>query len=212
MRRLPEGHDPHQIEQLSRPARERILAAMAEIVAKRGYQGTTVEHIVKRAGVSRGTFYEIFENREACLLAGFDEAVAAARGLVSAAVAEHGEWPDRVRAGLAAALAWVATNPALARTCLVESMTAGPAGLARYEAALRGIAPAVAGGRELAEDPGELPDTLEDSLVGGVVWVVRQRLLRAEAEAVPALLPTTLEFVLAPYLGEERAAELAAAA
>lgn len=212
MRRLPAGHDPHQIEQLSRGARERILAAMAEIVAKRGYQGTTVEHIVKRAVVSRGTFYEIFENREACLLAGFDEAVAAARELVSAAVAEHGDWPDRVGAGLAAALAWVAANPALARTCLVESMTAGPAGLARYEAALRGIAPAVARGRELAEDPGELPETLEDSLVGGVVWVVRQRLLHAEAEAVPALLPTTLEFVLAPYLGEERAAELAAAA
>ena len=59
---------------LSRDPRERILVAMAEIVAKRGYQGTTIEHIVKRAGVSRATFYEHFENREDCLLAGFADA------------------------------------------------------------------------------------------------------------------------------------------
>jgi hypothetical protein len=47
-------------------------------------------------------------------------------------------------------------------------------------------------------------------IVGGVVWMVRQRLLRGEVEQLPELLPTMLEFALAPYLGEARAAEIAA--
>lgn len=62
----------------------------------------------------------------------------------------------------------------------------------------------------VAADPGDLPETLEDSLVGGIVWMVHQRLLRGEARQVPHLLPTMLEFALAPYLGEDRAAAVAA--
>jgi AcrR family transcriptional regulator len=196
---------------LSRNPREKILVAMAEIVAKRGYQGTTVEHIVKRAGVARNTFYEFFKNREACLLAGFEEALAEVAARATAAAAEETEWPQQVRAALQVLLDWVAENPALARTCLVESMTAGPEALERYENVLREYAPLFELGRENPA-ASELPDTLEDSIVGGIVWMVHQRLLRGEADQVPALLPTMLEFALTPYLGEQAAAEIAATA
>lgn len=195
---------------LSRAPRDRILAAMAEIVAKRGYQGTTIEHIVKRAGLSRATFYESFENREACLLAGFDEAAAELRRRTDAAAAAEKEWPLRIRAGLTAFLEFAAEDPALARTCLVESMTAGPPAMERYEQALAGFAPDFAHGRAFAAEAEELPETLEDSIVGGIVWMVHQRLLRSEVDQIPGLLPTMLEFGLAPYLGEQRAAEVAA--
>lgn len=195
---------------LSRDRREKILVAMAEIVAKRGYQATTVEHIVKRAGVARNTFYEYFKNREACLLAGFEEALDEVTERATAAAAEETEWPLQVRAALEVLLRWVAENPALARTCLVESMTAGPEGLERYEKALQTYAPLFARGRANPEASEELPETLEDSLVGGIVWMIHQRLLRGEADQVPALLPTMLEFALAPYLGEEGAAAVAA--
>lgn len=194
-----------------RSQRERILEAMAELVAERGYRSTTIEHIVRRARVARATFYESFDNREACLLAGFDEAVEETRRRVEEAVSEVGEWPDRVRAGLVALIDYVLAEPALARTCLVESMTVGPAALARYEQALQSFTHYLAGGREVRDDGAELPDTLEDSLVGGIVWMLHQRLLHDQVEEIPALLPTMLEFSLAPYLGEERAAEFAAA-
>jgi AcrR family transcriptional regulator len=211
MERLPAGQDPFQAEMLSRDQRQRILAAMTEIVAKRGYQGTTIEHIVKRAGVSRATYYEYFENREDCLLAGFDAALAELRQRTAAAAEAEEEWPLRIRAGLAAFLEYAAEDPALARTCLVESMTAGPPAMERYEAALASFAPAFAQGREAAAEANELPETLEDSIVGGIVWMVHQRLLRGEVEQIAGLLPTMLEFALAPYLGEQRAAEIAAA-
>jgi AcrR family transcriptional regulator len=208
--RLPAGQDKFQAELISKSQRERILDALAETVAKRGYQGTSVELIVKRAGVARVTFYENFENREACLLACFEEAVGEVRGQVLAAAAKEKEWSAQVRAGLATLLEWIRSHPALARTCLVETVTAGPAALGRYELALESFAPPLRRGREFTAEGALLPPTLEDSIVGGIVWMIHQRLLRGEAESCPALLPTMLRFSLSPYLGEERVAQLAA--
>lgn len=200
-----------QVATMARSQRERLLAATAEQIAERGYRATTVKQIVKCAGVARATFYENFDNREACLLTCFDEAVLGARAEVDAAVDPAAEWPQQIRAGLAALLAHVVDNPALARTCLVESMAAGPAAIERYERALRSATPALARGRELVAAPAELPATLEDSIVGGIAWMIHQRLLHDQVDEIPALLPTMLEFAFAPYLGEARAAELATA-
>lgn len=150
LKRLPEGGDRFQAELLSQNQRDRILAAMAKVVAKRGYQGTTVEHIVKRAGVARATFYENFENREDCLLAGFAAAEAEARSRILAAISLEEGWPDKVRVGLAAYLDYVVSDPALARTCIVESMTAGPAAMERYEQALQSFVPFFRYGRRVA--------------------------------------------------------------
>jgi AcrR family transcriptional regulator len=196
---------------LSRDPRERILVAMAETVAKRGYQGTTIEHIVKRAGVSRATFYEHFENRDDCLLAGFADAAAELQGLMEAAAAEGAAWPERVRATLATFLDYSAANPAIARTCIVESVTAGPVAMERYERALQAFVPLFRQGRDFERATGELPDDLEDLIIGGLVWMVHQRLLRNEIDEIRGLLPTMLEFALVPYLGEEQTAEVIAA-
>lgn len=210
LERLPEGQDPFQAELMSRSQRERILAAAAEVIAARGYQGATVALIVARAGVARVTFYENFQNREACLLALFDEAFDEARRRTKAAIASESEWPGQVRACIAAFLEYVVEEPAIARTCLIESMTAGPAAMQRYERALRAYSPILRRGRELAAGLDALPGTLlEDSIVGGIVWMVHQRLLRGELEEISALLPAMTEFALGPYLGEERAAAVA---
>lgn len=212
LERLPTGGDRVQAEMLSRHQRDRILIAMAAIVAKRGYPNTTVENIVKRASVSRTTFYEHFENREACLLATVDATADEIRRRLAAASATETEWPSQVRASLAAFLDYVAANPSFARTAMVESVTAGPAAVERYERLLRTFSPGFALGRREKGATANLPDTLEDSLVGGIVWMVHQRLLRNEIAEIPGLLPTMLEFTLAPYLGEERAAEIASSA
>jgi AcrR family transcriptional regulator len=61
--------------------RARILAALVEVARERGAGRVTVAHIVTRSGVSRRTFYELFEDRESCFLEAFQDAVqrAAAR-------------------------------------------------------------------------------------------------------------------------------------
>ena len=209
LRRISAGQDPFQAEMMSRDYRQRILAALAEVVSKRGYQGTTVELIIKRAGVARATFYENFANREDCLLACFAETLQTLRVRVLAAATAEQEWPEQLRAGLTVFLEYVAANPAQARTCMIEVVTAGSKGLERYEEALQSFEPALRRGRELAPER-TLSEPLEDSLIGGILWMVHQRLLHAEFDEIPGLLPTMLEFTLAPYLGKESAAQFAA--
>jgi AcrR family transcriptional regulator len=212
LQRLPAGEDRFQAELLSHDQRGRILVAMASVVAERGYHKTTIEHIVKRAGVSRGTFYENFDSRESCLLAGFEATVEEVRRLTAAAAASEREWPDQIRAALAAFLDFVVANPALARTCLVETMTAGPGPMLTYEQALQSFTPSFRRGREFLAEGGAVPEIIEESIVGGIVWMLHQRILHGDPEEIPELLPTLLEFALAPYLGAKRAAEIAAAA
>jgi AcrR family transcriptional regulator len=196
---------------LSRDPRDRILAAMVEIVAKRGYQKTTVEHIVKRAGVSRATFYQFFENREGCLLAALAEAERGLQRRVSEAT-KSGEWTARICTAATVFVDQCAAEPAVARTCLVEVMTAGPVAMERYERALTGFVPLLREGRECLEGTGELPDDLEEMIIGGIVWMVHERLVRNEIDAISGLLPAMLELALLPYLGEEGAAQVIAAA
>jgi hypothetical protein len=116
-----------------------------------------------------------------------------------------------VRAALTAFIDYCASEPALVRTCLVEAVTAGPVAMERYERALTSFAPLLREGRDYLGGAGELPDDLEDLIIGGIVWMVHQRLLRNEIDEIPGLRPTMLEFALVPYLGEERAAEVIAA-
>lgn len=211
LQRVPPGHDPGQVAALTRSPRDRVLEAATDLFAKRGYSGTTIEHIVKRAGVARATFYESFENREDCLLACVDAGFEAARAQIAEAAAEAEDWPSGVAAGLTALTELVVEEPAVARTCLIECQTAGPRAMDLYDSSLQGFIPMLLPGRALANGGDELPQTLEESLVGGVVWMIRKRILRGELDSVPTLLPTMVEFCLAPYLGDERAAQLAAA-
>ena len=69
---LPRGRHHLTAEQVSEAQRERMLAAVTELLAAHGYRGFGVGEIATRAGVSLGTFYECFENKDACIFAGYD--------------------------------------------------------------------------------------------------------------------------------------------
>ena len=99
---------------------------MALEASEKGYRAVTVADIVSRAGIARNTFYENFSSKEDCFLAAQKYAMSAALGRVVEAAGEIDDWPYRVEAGLAAFLAYVAEEPALARTCMVEALAAGP--------------------------------------------------------------------------------------
>jgi AcrR family transcriptional regulator len=186
--------------------RRRILRAFAELVAKRGYNDVKVELIVKRARVSFKTFYSHFANKEECFVALFDAATERAGRSMREAVAAAGDsWPRQVDAALRALFTLVAADPATARACLVESLTAGSALIDRYERTLTSFTPLLEPGRRLSAHEEELPPTLEDTVVGAVSWFLYQRLIVAEVEELQKRRPEALEFVLRPYLGEEEA-------
>lgn len=185
------------------------MRAAAELMSKRGFQGTSAELIVRRARVGYATFYKHFADKEECLLTLFDATEECTEQALREAYLSEDPWPRKVAAVLAAFFERIAADPAVYRVCLVESLTAGPAAAARYGAMLRRFDPLLRPGRELNPRGDQLPPTLESTLASGVLWVAYQRLVRGEADQLAKILPETVEFVLSPYVGEEAAVRTA---
>jgi AcrR family transcriptional regulator len=203
--RPPPGRQRLSREFIARHQRARIVAALAEETMERGYRAVTVADIVRRAGIARNTFYDNFASKEDCFLAAQDFAVEESlRRVVDAATEKEG-WEERLAAGLGAFLQYVESEPALARTCIVEALSAGPAAQERYEQSLQAFIPLLRIGREDAPDGEDLPDTLEETIVGGIFWVIYQRIVLGQTEQIEALLPDLVDFALTPYIGAESA-------
>lgn len=196
-------------EFIAQHQRARIVNALAQETAEKGYRAVTVADIVKRAGIARNTFYENFGSKEECFLATQEYAMSAALERVVAAAGEISDWPRRVRAGLAAFLTYVSEEPALARTCMVEALTAGPASVKHYEESLQAFVSLFQLGRDVSPHGEELPETLEEALIGGVFWIVYLRLTGPEPGKIVELVPELTEFILKPYLGAEEAGVIA---
>jgi AcrR family transcriptional regulator len=203
--RPPPGRQRLSREFIARHQRARIVAALAEETMARGYRAVTVADIVRRAGIARNTFYDNFASKEDCFLATQDFAVEESLRRVVDAAAEEEGWEARLAAGLGAFLKYVASEPALARTCIVEALSAGPAAQERYEQSLQAFIPLVRIGREDSPHGDELPDTLEETIVGGIFWVIYQRIVLGKTDQIEALLPDLVDFALTPYIGAESA-------
>lgn len=208
-RPLP-GRQPLSREFIAQHQRARIVSALALETAEKGYGAVTVAHIVKRAGIARNTFYENFGSKEECFLAAQEFAMTAALERVVTAAGEIDDWPRRVHAGLTAFLTYVGEEPALARTCMVEALSAGPASVEYYEESQQAFVSLFKLGRDVSPRGAELPETLEEALIGGVFWIIYQRLSGPEANKISELLPELTEFILAPYLGADEASKIAA--
>lgn len=179
--------------------RRRIMDAMAELTAEQGYDATKIADIVRRAGVARKTLYDNFDGKEEVFLGAFDSAVEEVAGGIDEACEAAGEdWVDRITAGLHAVLGYVAEKPAIARMCIVEAMSATPASAERYDAAIERLVELL---RHNAPPGLGLPETTEETLVGGVAWILHQQIRRGHAEQALDLMPQLLDFVLSPYLG-----------
>lgn len=177
--------------------RRRMIDAIAELSAEQGYEATKIADIVRRAGVARKTLYDNFDGKEDLFLAALDLTIREIRREVEEACdATGGAWPQRIESGMAALLRFVAARPAAARMCMVEAMSATPTASARYDAAVQGFVDLLK--RNTPADA-NLPETIEETLVGGVAWILNQQIRRGEAERVMDLLAELSEFVLSPY-------------
>jgi AcrR family transcriptional regulator len=166
-----DGTRSAQVDPVAQIQRARVLAATFEVYARHGAASASVTHIVQRAGVSRRTFYELFADRDECLLAALDDALLRARAAALPCWRAPEPWPARLRGAIAALLCFFEDDPPATRLLLVESLAAGPAALARRAQALAALAAAVDEGRESvaveppAVDEGRSARTVEPSAV-----------------------------------------------
>jgi len=205
---LPAGRHGYSREQVAHHQRERLIAGLAAAVAEKGYAAVTLSDVTREARVSRRVFYENFEGKEDCFLAAFEVVVAHLRELVTEAVGPEADWAGKAIAATRAVLAFLASEPDLARLLLVESRGAGPAVVARFNEAVGELAPLLALGRAERDSDRPLPESTEDSVLGSLVSLVSRKVASGEAERLEELLPECAEFVLAPYLGPAEAARL----
>ncbi|HEX7278464.1 MAG TPA: TetR/AcrR family transcriptional regulator, partial [Solirubrobacterales bacterium] len=189
-----------------RAQRAKLLEAMVQVVAEKGYAATTVADLTREAGVSRTTFYEHFEDKGACFLAAYDNAVDALVRRVGVAYESQERWPERARAGLEALLAALAEEPDLARLALVDIGSAGPLAQRRYRAAVQRLTPLFDEGRDFAPAGRTLPANTSRMAIGAVTGLISDELVAGRAEYLPELLSDLLFATLVPYIGPEAAA------
>jgi AcrR family transcriptional regulator len=209
--RLPPGRHGLPREFVAHNQRERLIAGLAEAIAENGYAGTTIAHITRHAAVSRRTFYEHFASKDECFVAAYDTVMTELRERVGQAFEEEADWPHAVRAGIAAMLAFLAAEPNLARLSMVEALVAGPVVVERYDSAIQSFVPYFQRGREGRSKKvlARLNPTTEEALVGGMMSLISRRIIAGKTAELESLLPDLVEFTLTPYLGSEKAAEIA---
>ncbi len=203
-RPLPSGHDMSrgQVEEIQR---SRLLAAAATTIDELGYEQTSVQRITGRARISRRTFYELFGNRDACLVGLIDEVVGRIERELAASGLERLAWRERVRGGLWAILSFLDEEPVLARICVVQALGGGPLVLERREQILARLAAVLDEGR--FEGPGGAQCTLvtAEGLVGGAFGVVFARLRSGDQGPLTGLLEELMGMIALQYLGPRAA-------
>jgi AcrR family transcriptional regulator len=193
---------------VERSQRQRLLDAAAQVTAARGYEETTVADILAVAGVGRETFYELFEDRRACVLAAHQELLDDLVAHVRAAYEGPGDWVERCRATLRALLEWFAGDPALGRFLLVEPAAVGPEFHAIFQAGFdRFVAMIDEGLDDDLPDPQPLPAA--SLAVGAAISRVYGEVAAGRTARLPALLPQLTYETLVPFLGEAAAREAA---
>jgi AcrR family transcriptional regulator/DNA-binding MarR family transcriptional regulator len=201
--------------------RARMIAALVEVARERGTGGVTVANIVARSGVSRRTFYELFEDREDCFLAGFDLAVQDAARRVLPAYGVPGTWRERIRAGLGALLEYLDDEPGIGALCVVDTLGAGPVALERRTQVVQVLIDAVHEGRREARGATKPTRLTAEGVVGAVLAVLHARMAAGDARAngarangaqtggappMSTLLGPLMGMIVLPYLGKAAAA------
>lgn len=181
--------------------RMRLLAAAVGAVAELGYSEVSVARITERARVSRRTFYELFENREECLLAVLDSTVDRITAEIKAASLEDCSWRERVRGGLWVILCFFDREPALARMCIVESQRGERIILERRQELIERLTGIVDEGRKENSRSSYVGALTGQGVVGAVLQVLQSRFLEADNAPLTNLLGQLTGMIVLPYLG-----------
>jgi AcrR family transcriptional regulator len=181
---------------------ERLLRALAAVVAEKGYPDTTVAEIVERAATSQRTFYEHFKNKEDAIVAALDSGSAHMLAAALPAFRRAPDWAHAVRDTQAAMFAFGAEEPEYARLGGVEMYAAGKRALDQREVVTEGMEGLLAPGYELKP---ETPPIAAEAIGGALYSLLYDHVNKKGPETLPDLVPTLVYVTLAPFLSAEEA-------
>ncbi len=202
--RLPPGRHGLPREYVLSNQRQRILSAVVHTVANGGYAGYTVQRLLRQAGVSRRTFYNLFEDRDDAFLQMYDVSANCLLERTEAAWLRAGDDPDgsdrtaALRRCLGALLDSLAGQPVLARVCFIDVLSAGPAGIEHRERHLRRFTAPLR--QAIAEHSGnELAPLIVDGRAGAIYELIYSRIAQGRTDELPNLLDDLYAFCLMPF-------------
>lgn len=187
--------------EVSQMQRARLLGAAVPAVDELGWTGVTVADIASRARVSRRTFYDLFSNREECLLAVLDDTVGRVERDLASMNLDGVSWLEGVSVGLWRILSFLDRDPVLARVCVVQSARGGRRVLEAREEILTRLAGAIDGGRSRGARGEQVAALTAEGLVGAVVAILYKRLLNGERVPLTNLYGDLVGMIVLPYLG-----------
>ena len=188
--------------------RERLVTAITDTIAERGYPETTIIEIAERASASLSTFYGNFENKEEALLAALDREREQSLTAAGTAFAAASDWPQGIRDGIDALFAYFAAEPAAASVAIVDAFTAGHEGLEGGDETIRAFHVFLQPGHELRPDSSPL---LSEAVCNAVYSLVYRQIREARVERMRELAPTATFVTLAPFVGTADAFAVASA-
>jgi AcrR family transcriptional regulator len=185
---------------------ERLLRALAAVVAEKGYPDTTVAEVVERASTSQRTFYEHFKNKEDAIVAALDSGSAHMLAAALPAFRRAPDWKHAVHDTIEAMFCWGAEEPEYARMGGKEMYAAGKRALDQREIVTEGMEGLLAPGYELKPDT---PPIAAEAVGGALYELLYDHVNKKGPETLPDLVPTLVYVTLAPFLEAEDAYEVA---
>lgn len=164
-------------EHVTEIQRARMISALIDVVSERGRADATVAHVVARSGVSRRTFYEVFDDFEDCFLAALDQSIARGSEYVLDGYDPAEKWRPRIRTALIGLLEFLEDEPAMGRLCVIETLGAGARVHERRAHIVDAMIAVVDEGRLESRAARALPQLTTEGVVGGVLSVLHARLL-----------------------------------
>jgi AcrR family transcriptional regulator/DNA-binding MarR family transcriptional regulator len=186
---------------VSETQRSRMLSSALRVIAEHGYGEMSVARVAGGAGVSRRTFYDIFEDREDCFLAVFNETASRARELMAAGCEGQRGWREQVRGALLELLVFFDEQPGVGALLVVDALKSGPRVQERRLQLLDELGELLHRTGSRTRTARELPALTGEGVVGAVLGVIHTRLLARRPGSMVELMAPLMGVIVLPYLG-----------
>jgi AcrR family transcriptional regulator len=191
-------------------SRARIRSAVMDLVVERGFDGTTVEMVVERAGVERADFERDFGDGDLrqCCMAIYRENIDDFNQAVFGAAADGDRWRDRLRAAAYTAARYIDAHPVQTRFDMIQMLGAGDMAQAYRDRYLGEIVNLIDEGREELPDPDSMSRDVAIGVFGSIYqFLLRELEGRREPVTAESFVPQLMYIAVRPYLGHDAARE-----
>ncbi|HET6999390.1 MAG TPA: TetR/AcrR family transcriptional regulator [Solirubrobacterales bacterium] len=185
---------------------ERILRALASVVAEKGYPQMTVSDVAERASISLSTFYSHFADKEEAMLAAVDSGSAQMLATTLPAFRRAPDWPHAVRGAYGAMFAFCAAEPDYTTLGAIDVYAAGRKAMEQRDGVMKGMEALLIPGYERNPD---VSPVAGEAIGGAIYSMINDRIKQHGAASLQGIAPLATYVTLAPFVGPEEACEVA---